>query len=84
MLNLLRLAAQLDSEGKFKGSVDIGKHLLKTRGVSGLFTGWAGMQIRQMLWTGGFFMSLDWYKEQCAGVMGKGLATDVLYRKFDY
>merc|ERR1719198_1725856 len=63
-LENIKLAAQLDKEGRFKGSADITRHILKTRGFSGLMTGYAGMQVRQCLWTGGFFMSLDWYKKQ--------------------
>merc|ERR1712127_897633 len=61
-LENIKLAAQLDKEGRFKGSSDITKHILKTRGFGGLMIGYAGMQVRQCLWTGGFFLSLDVYK----------------------
>merc|ERR1711953_198098 len=57
-LENIKLAAQLDKEGRFSGSADITRHIMKTRGFNGLMTGYAGMQIRQMLWTGGFFMTL--------------------------
>merc|ERR1712136_337890 len=50
-LENVKLAAQLDKEGKFKGSADITRHIIKTRGFGGLMTGYAGMQVRQMLWT---------------------------------
>jgi len=76
-LENIKLAAQLDKEGRFKGSADIARHILKTRGFSGLMTGYAGMQVRQCLWTGGYFMSLDWYKQQLQPVAGSGLAGDV-------
>merc|ERR1712060_451340 len=41
-------------------------------------TGYAGMQVRQCLWTGGFFMTLDVYKGATTPVIGKGLATDII------
>lgn len=77
-LENIKLAAQLDKDGKFSGSADIAKHILKTRGFSGLMIGYAGMQVRQMLWTGGFFMSLDVYKTGVAGVVDNKLAQDVI------
>jgi len=77
-LENIKLAAQLDKEGKFKGSADIARHILKTRGFNGLMTGYAGMQVRQMLWTGGFFMTLDVYKGVTTPVIGAGLGTDIV------
>jgi len=77
-LENIKLAAQLDKEGKFKGSADITKHILRTRGFNGLMTGYAGMQVRQCLWTGGFFMTLDVYKGVTQPVLGKGMATDIV------
>lgn len=77
-LENIKLAAQLDKEGRFKGSADIARHIMKTRGFSGLMTGYAGMQVRQCLWTGGFFMSLDWYKQQLNPIMSNPLAKDVV------
>merc|ERR1712232_1380918 len=77
-LENIKLAAQLDKDGKFKGSADIAKHILKTRGFSGLMIGYAGMQVRQCLWTGGFFLTLDVYKGAVAGVVSNKLCQDVL------
>merc|ERR1712203_815006 len=77
-LENIKLAAQLDKEGKFKGSADIAKHIMRTRGFNGLMTGYAGMQVRQCLWTGGFFMTLDVYKGAVANVVSNKLAQDVL------
>merc|ERR1711972_405991 len=55
-LENMKLAAQLDKEGKFKGTADIAKHLIRTRGfVGGLYIGYLGMQFRQCLFTGGSF-----------------------------
>merc|ERR1711920_321832 len=77
-LENIKLAAQLDKEGKFKGAMDIAQHILRTRGFNGLMTGYAGMQVRQCLWTGGFFMTLDVYKSATQPVCGKGLVTDIV------
>mmetsp|Transcript_10979 Transcript_10979/g.34876 ORF Transcript_10979/g.34876 Transcript_10979/m.34876 type:complete len:303 (+) Transcript_10979:86-994(+) len=77
-LENIKLAAQLDKEGKFKGSADIAKHIMKTRGFGGLMIGYAGMQVRQCLWTGGFFLTLDVYKGAVASVVSNKLAQDVL------
>jgi len=77
-LENIKLASQLDKDGKFKGSTDVMRHIMKTRGFGGLMTGYAGMQVRQCLWTGGFFMTLDVYKGIVTPVVGKGLVGDVL------
>merc|ERR1711972_718631 len=77
-LENIKLAAQLDKEGKFKGSADIAKHIMRTRGFNGLMIGYAGMQVRQCLWTGGFFLTLDWYKKQMQPVISNPLAGDVV------
>lgn len=77
-LENIKLAAQLDKEGKFAGSADIAKHIMRTRGFSGLMIGYAGMQVRQFLWTGGFFLTLDVYKGAVGNVVSNKLAQDVL------
>eukprot|EP00435_Cladocopium_sp_Y103_P025488 s2766_g6.t1 len=77
-LENIKLAAQLDKEGRFNGSADIAKHIMKTRGFGGLMIGYAGMQVRQCLWTGGFFLTLDLYKGWVSNVVSNKLAQDVL------
>jgi len=77
-LENIKLAAQLDKDGRFKGSADIFKHIMKTRGFGGLMTGYAGMQVRQMLWTGGFFLTLDVYKDAVGNVVSNKLLGDVV------
>jgi solute carrier family 25 (mitochondrial 2-oxodicarboxylate transporter), member 21 len=75
----LKLAQQLDKEKKFKNSSDVFNHLIKTRGLTGLYLGYFGMQLRQVLWTGTFFLTLDIYQkktEKAAG--GKKVYTDVI------
>lgn len=79
-LENFKLAEQLDKEKRFNGMTDVAKHLLKTRGFfGGFYIGYFGMQIRQCLWTGTFFFSLDAVKSGVisAGVTNK-LAADVV------
>lgn len=74
----LKLAQQLDREKKFKSSADVFKHLINKRGIQGLYLGYFGMQLRQMLWTATFFFTLDVFQkktEKFAG--GKRVYTDV-------
>jgi solute carrier family 25 2-oxodicarboxylate transporter 21 len=64
-LENVKIAQQLDKKKRFKGSADVIRHLVKTRGVfGGLYVGYFGMQLRQCLWTGGFFLALDFNKDQ--------------------
>lgn len=79
-LENIKLAAQLDKDKRFNGNADIAKHLVRSRGIfGGLFIGYFGMQCRQCLWTGGFFLSLDAFKDglKSAGV-SNNLAVDVM------
>ena len=51
-------------EKKFNGAVDVAKHLIKTRGfVGGMYCGYFGMQVRQILFTGGTFLTIDMIKD---------------------
>lgn len=77
-LENIKLAAQLDKEGRFKGSGDIASHIMKTRGPSGLMIGYSGMQVRQCLWTGGFFFTLDLYKDGVKNVTSNKMAQDII------
>lgn len=77
-LENMKLAAQLDDKRKFAGSVDIAKHILRTRGISGMFVGYVGLQLRTCLWTFGFFSTLDWYKSQSQAFISHTLARDVI------
>ncbi len=75
----LKLAQQLDKEKKFKSSSDVFNHLLSKRGVQGLYLGYFGMQIRQMLWTGTFFLTLDIFQKSAEKAAGrKTVLTDVI------
>jgi solute carrier family 25 2-oxodicarboxylate transporter 21 len=77
-LENMKLAEQLDKDKKFGGMMDTFKHIVKTRGVAGLYTGYTPMQIRQCLWTGGFFLVLDEFKKGAKMVTSVGLAQDVI------
>lgn len=74
-LENIKLAEQLDKDKKFSGMTDVTKHIMRTRGISGFYTGWFGMQVRQCLWTGGFFLSLDVFK---GGVKSVGVSNNLL------
>lgn len=75
----VKLAQQLDKEKRFKGTADVFGHLYRTRGLPGMYIGYFGMQIRQMLWTGGYFFSLDVFKKPSEQLCGKGtVAADTL------
>lgn len=77
----IKLAQQLDKEKRFKGAVDVARHLIRTRGVvGGLYCGYFGMQLRQCLWTGGFFLALDSSKQAVknSGLVSSQLGCDVI------
>jgi solute carrier family 25 2-oxodicarboxylate transporter 21 len=59
-----KLGLQTDPTNQFKNSmVEFMKHQYKTRGVSGLYVGWFGMQARQSIFTGVFFGSCGSYRK---------------------
>lgn len=75
----VKLAQQLDKDKRFKGTGDVFGHLYRTRGLPGLYMGYFGMQIRQSLWTFGYFYSLNAFKAPAESLMGKGtLGADTL------
>lgn len=79
-LENIKLASQLDKEGKFKGTMDIARHLVQSRGaIGGLYIGYLGMQFRQCLFTGGSFGTMGLFSDlvKQAGVSNK-VAADIL------
>jgi solute carrier family 25 2-oxodicarboxylate transporter 21 len=76
----IKLAQQLDKDKRFSGAADVTRHLIKTRGVfGGLYCGYFGMQIRQCLFTGGTFLTIDMCKDAVrAGGLSNSLAVDVV------
>lgn len=77
-LENMKLAEQLDKDKRFNGMMDTARHIQKTRGLSGFYTGYVGMQIRQCLWTGGFFVSLDVFKGVAKNATDNKLAQDIM------
>jgi solute carrier family 25 2-oxodicarboxylate transporter 21 len=76
----IKLAQQLDSKGQFNGAADVARHLIKTRGFfGGLYCGYFGMQVRQVLFTGATFGSIDLCKDALKGVgVTNGMVLDVV------
>lgn len=76
----IKLAQQLDNKGQFNGAMDVTRHLVKTRGVvGGLYCGYFGMQLRQILFTGATFASIDLCKDVLRGVgVSNSMALDVV------
>jgi solute carrier family 25 2-oxodicarboxylate transporter 21 len=79
-LENFKLAEQLDTNKRFNGMTDVARHLMKTRGFfGGFYIGYFGMQIRQCLWTGTFFLSLGAVKDTVKSVgVTNQLAGDVI------
>jgi len=62
-MEVAKIGLQLDRENKFKNnSTAFAKHIYNTKGFSGLYSGWAGMQWRQSWWTGMYFATLSSWK----------------------
>lgn len=63
-MEVAKIGLQLDRENKFKNnSRAFVSHIYSTKGMSGLYSGWAGMQWRQSWWTGTYFATLSWWKQ---------------------
>lgn len=63
-MEVAKIGLQLDKENKFKNnSIEFIKHIHKTKGFSGLYSGWTGMQWRQCFWTGTYFATLSSWKK---------------------
>ncbi|KXS22404.1 mitochondrial carrier [Gonapodya prolifera JEL478] len=63
-LELAKIGLQLDSQGKYGNSV--GKLVADVRakqGLAGTMIGWQAVQLRQTLWTGTYFATLDYFKK---------------------
>lgn len=78
-LENVKLAEQLDTAKRFNGMASVCTHLMKTRGIlGGFYCGYFGMQMRQCLWTGTFFLTLDVWKGLCKDKLGMGgLPADI-------
>merc|ERR1719498_2065056 len=64
-MEISKLGLQIDSKNRFKNS---GKNVLKTminaNGYKGAYHGIFGIQLRQAIWTGIYFSTIDTFAEQ--------------------
>ncbi|GMI25655.1 hypothetical protein TeGR_g10711 [Tetraparma gracilis] len=69
-LEAAKVVLTTDAEKKFGNSMAkaIG-HVVETRGVGGLMTGYAGVQYRQMAWGAGYFTSIGFFKRKVAAAL---------------
>jgi hypothetical protein len=64
-LEVAKISLQLDKEKKFNNNMSaVMKHVMNTRGVTGLYVGYFGVQYRQTSWTAAYFASLKFFSEQ--------------------
>mmetsp|Transcript_2448 Transcript_2448/g.5885 ORF Transcript_2448/g.5885 Transcript_2448/m.5885 type:complete len:303 (+) Transcript_2448:40-948(+) len=64
-IEVSKIALQLDKEKKYNNNASaVIKDILKTRGWTGLFIGYFGIQYRQTSWTAAYFASLGTFSEQ--------------------
>lgn len=62
-MEVAKIGLQLDQANAFKNnSFAFAKHIYGKHGLSGLYSGWFGMQWRQCTWTGTYFATLSWWK----------------------
>lgn len=75
-LELAKIGLQLDSEKRFNNNtINLVKYVYERNGFTGLMAGWQGVQLRQSLWTGTYFASLDLFKRLTKNVFFAGQAT---------
>ncbi len=72
-IEVSKIVLQLDKEKKYNNSGSaVMRDILKTRGWSGLFVGYFGIQYRQTSWTAAYFGTLQYFSEQSKQVNCKG------------
>eukprot|EP00286_Rhodomonas_abbreviata_P020067 CAMPEP_0181295364 /NCGR_PEP_ID=MMETSP1101-20121128/4108_1 /TAXON_ID=46948 /ORGANISM="Rhodomonas abbreviata, Strain Caron Lab Isolate" /LENGTH=300 /DNA_ID=CAMNT_0023400111 /DNA_START=18 /DNA_END=920 /DNA_ORIENTATION=- len=64
-IEVAKIALQLDKEKKYNNNASaVIKDIMKTRGWTGLFIGYFGIQYRQTSWTAAYFASLKFWSDQ--------------------
>lgn len=64
-MEVAKISLQLDKEKKYNNnSMAVMKEIMKTRGWTGLYVGYFGVQYRQTSWTAAYFASLKFFSEQ--------------------
>lgn len=63
-LELAKIGLQLDKDKKYSNSITkLVKDVYARNGLAGCMVGWQGVQLRQSLWTGTYFATLDYFKK---------------------
>eukprot|EP00667_Euglena_gracilis_P013237 EG_transcript_13643 len=69
-MEVAKICLQLDKEKRFKNSSTLVlKEILSTRGWTGLYVGYFGVQYRQTSWTAAYFGSLKYFTDKAALVI---------------
>ena len=64
-LEIAKISLQLDIAKRFNNDMfQAMGAVLKERGVGGFAIGYTGVQLRQSLWTGGYFATLSFFEDQ--------------------
>eukprot|EP00300_Choanocystis_sp_HF-7_P033115 c4540_g1_i1.p1 GENE.c4540_g1_i1~~c4540_g1_i1.p1 ORF type:complete len:225 (+),score=45.88 c4540_g1_i1:49-723(+) len=62
-MEVAKIGLQLDKEKRFQNnSMAVVRHIMQTRGWTGLFMGYTGMQYRQTAWTAAYFATLSYWQ----------------------
>lgn len=75
-LEVAKISLQLDKTNKYQNNMtNVMKDIMKTRGWTGLFTGYFGIQYRQTSWTAAYFATLQLFSEKSKAVIPKDYVT---------
>merc|ERR1712216_40333 len=75
-LEVAKISLQLDKANKFQNNMTlVMKDIMATRGWTGLFTGYFGIQYRQTSWTAAYFATLQLFSEKSRAVIPKEYVT---------
>jgi len=75
-LEVAKITLQLDKTNKYQNNMtNVMKDIMKTRGWTGLFTGYFGIQYRQTSWTAAYFATLQLFSEKSKLVIPKDYVT---------
>lgn len=69
-IEVSKIALQLDKTNKYGNNASaVIKDIMATRGWTGLFIGYFGIQYRQTSWTAAYFATLDFFSQQSKAVV---------------
>lgn len=76
-LEVAKITLTMDRANRFKNSMPKAMaHIFKERGLSGLFTGYPGIQYRQMSWGVAYFTSIGTFRKHVNNVLTNNLHMD--------